>query len=294
MILILSLISWTVYADEGNIQQDIMNIVVNARDALPGGGRIAIKTENLDLRSLPADLDLPSGKGICLTISDSGTGMGQKTVRKIFEPFFTTKEAGYGTGLGLSVAYGIVKQHQGDIQVESEPGQGSSFRIYLPAGSGKLPVPKEDMALSVEELQGSGERILLVEDEESVRNFGLRVLRDHGYVVFDTANAREAIDVFEAEEGNIQMIFSDVVLPDLTGLELIEHLLSRKPSLLVLLSSGYTDKKLQWPLIQEKGYRFLQKPYSMADLLTTIKSVLNRSTSPRSAPAGRPRSGQWY
>jgi len=269
---------WTVRADKGNIERVIMNLAVNARDAMPEGGELTIKTENVILDDEHCKLIPESrpGKFVCLSVGDTGVGMDKGSIEHIFEPFFSTKETGKGTGLGLSVIYGIAKQHEGWINVYSEPGRGSTFRFYLPAFSIKVEDETKE-AISLKELQGSGERILLVEDEEGVRKLAMRVLGENGYVVFEAANAKEALDIFEREEGKIHLAFCDVVLPDRTGLELVDQLLSRKPELRVLMSSGYADQKSQWPVIRERGFRFLQKPYALPDLLRAIREGIGQA-----------------
>ncbi len=269
---------WTVRCDAGNIEQVIMNLAVNARDAMPDGGKLTIKTKNITLDEEDCKLihEARPGKFICLSVEDTGAGMDKDVIQHIFEPFFSTKETEKGTGLGLSVVYGIVKQHEGWINVYSEPGKGSMFKVYLPAFSVKLEDGTNE-AISLQELQGSGERILLVEDEEGVRDFGMRALGENGYMVFEAANAKEAMESFEKEKGNFHLVFCDVVLPDKSGPQLVEQLLSRKPELLVLLSSGYTDDKSQWSMIYERGFRFLQKPYALDDLLRTIKEVIKHA-----------------
>jgi len=266
---------WTVRADRGTVEQVIMNLAVNARDAMPGGGRLLINTENVELDKTQCE-GMPEarpGRFLCLSFLDTGVGMDSKTVQHIFEPFFSTKGRGDGTGLGLSVVYGIIQQHDGWIVVDSEPGQGAVFKIYLPAVSAESKEEAERRRQQ-KDLQGSGERILVVEDEEGLRGVSERVLNKNGYVVFSAANALEALDVFERENGNVHLIFSDVVLPDKTGIELVDELLARNPDLRVLLSSGYTDQRSQWPVIQKRGYRFLQKPYMLPDLLQAVKEVL--------------------
>jgi len=208
-----------------------------------------------------------------LALTDTGTGMDRETMAHIFEPFFTTKEAGKGTGLGLAVVYGIVKEHDGWINVYSESGQGTIFRIYLPAFSGK---PKDEVqeTIVVEYPQGRGEQVLLVEDERDVRNFVVRVLKENGYEVWEAASAEEALEIFKKEQENFHLILSDVVLPGKSGIQLVDQLLTLKPGLRVLLSSGYSDHKLQWPVIQERKYRFLQKPFSVFELLKTMREVI--------------------
>jgi len=268
---------WTIQADAGTIEQTIMNLTVNARDAMPEGGTLTIKTENMhvDEDYCKTYTYAHPGRFVCLTVEDTGVGMDKETIQHIFEPFFSTKGTGKGTGLGLSVVYGIVKQHEGWLNVYSEPGQGSTFKVYLPAVSLK-PEEETKEKISLGELQGNGERILLVEDEEGVREFAKRALCENGYVVFEAANGQEALNIFEKESGNFDLIFSDVVLPGKTGLQLVDQLLSGKGDLRVLLSSGYTDHKSQWPLIRERGFRFLQKPYALTDLLRAIREAIGQ------------------
>jgi CheY-like chemotaxis protein len=267
-----------VKADQGQIEQVIMNLVVNARDAMPmpEGGNLIIKTENVTLdrdycKLLP---EARPGKFVCLSVKDTGVGIDKETIPQIFDPFFSTKEDGSGTGLGLSVVYGIVKQHEGWIDVHSEPGQGSTFKVYLPTFSIKKKVQMKETT-SVPKPQGRGERILVVEDEQQVRESTARILRENGYVVFDAENAREALNIFERENGSFHLLFSDLVLPDKSGSQLADELLSCKPELDILISSGYANQQSQWPLIREKGFAFLQKPFSLAKLLKAVRETIS-------------------
>ena len=267
---------WTIEADPGNIEQVIMNLVVNARDAMPEGGRIRIKTENLYLDDQWCKLIsfARPGNFVCLTIEDTGTGMDDEVLEHLFEPFFTTKPAGKGTGLGLSVVYGIVTQHQGWINVYSKVGQGSTFKVYLPAVSLK-PETAVERQISLEAFRGQGERILLVEDEATIRKLSTRALRESGYTPFPAANVAEALVIFERENGDFALVFSDVVLPDGSGLNLVDHLLACQPDLRVLLSSGYTDPKSQWQAIRERGFPFLRKPYALSELLRSVSETMH-------------------
>jgi PAS domain S-box-containing protein len=265
---------WTVKGDRSSLEQVIMNIVVNARDAMPGGGTLTIKTENISMSKVPLEHhsgDIP-GQYVRLSISDTGTGMDRDTQEHCFEPFFSTKEFGKGTGLGLSVVYGIVKQHDGWINVYSEPDRGTIFKIYLPTAE-SLPKGECTEQVPLEQYQGKGERLLVVEDDQNVREFTMRALSNSGYEVFGVSSANETIELFEREKGRFDIIFSDVVLPDKTGIELVEELLTRNPGMKVLFSSGYSDHKSQWPKIQEKGYHFLEKPYALADLLRMVHEL---------------------
>ena len=200
--------------------------------------------------------------------------MDKEVIQHIFEPFFTTKEKGKGTGLGLPVVYGVVKQHNGWMNIYSEPGKGTIFKIYLPASLEKKEDTTEKKA-PVRTLQGHGERILLVEDEESIRRFSVKVLVKNGYSVFEAGTVKEALDIFIKEKGNFDLLFTDVVLPDRSSLELIEELLYQKPEICVLVTSGYTDSKSHGKEIREKGFRFLQKPYEPNRLLTAVRETLN-------------------
>ncbi len=262
-----------VKADPGQIEQVIMNLAVNARDAMPEGGMLTIKTENVTIdenqsRLIPESLP---GEYVYISVSDTGVGMSRETIQRIFEPFFSTKGI-KGTGLGLSVVYGIVKQHDGWINIYSEPGQGSVFKIYLPAIPEKHETKSREI-IPQKDIRGCEERILLVEDEHQVLVFARQVLQEHGYVVFEAPNIKEATEVFEREGGNIHLIFSDVVLTDGTGIQLVEKLLSINPNIHVLLSSGYTDQKSQWQDIQDRKYSFIQKPYKISDMLKAIKEA---------------------
>jgi len=285
-------------ADPGQIEQVIMNLAINASDAMPRGGMLSIKTDNVTLDKEPVyttpeagilpfsetdvlpsfprkrESSVGSGRFVCLSVIDTGVGIDKEIIDQIFEPFFTTKEPGKGTGLGLSTVYGIVKQHEGFIHVESAPGHGSTFNVYLPA----LVITRLDdvtyQTVSMPKFQGAGERILLVEDDAEVRAFTVRILRENGYILFDAANADDAIAIFEKEKGNIHLIFSDVALPGRNGIDLVDQLLSREPQLHVLLCSGYTDEKSQWPLICEKKFHFLKKPYTLNGLLQAVKDAL--------------------
>ena len=272
----------TVKADPGTIEQVIMNLVVNARDSMPQGGKVTISTEEVyfsesDCRQMQ---DVKPGHHVCLSVADTGYGMTPDTMQHIFEPFFTTKEPGCGTGLGLSVVYGIVQQHEGWINVYSHPDVGSVFKIYLPAVF-EAPKTGEKKTKNVpSRSHGNGERILVVEDDEDVRNLTISLLGKNGYHVFSAANTDDAMNVFDRENGHFDLILSDVVLPDGTGIELVEKLRADNPDVKALITSGYMDDKSQWPAIQQKGLPYIQKPYELADLLRTIRDVLSPVSEP--------------
>jgi signal transduction histidine kinase/ActR/RegA family two-component response regulator len=270
-----------VMADQGTIEQVVMNLILNARDAMPDGGRLTIQTGIVELNSATTQKIPESrpGRFVKLTVQDTGVGMTPETVSQIFEPFFSTKGPGKGTGLGLSVVYGIVKQHEGWITVTSVPGKGSNFDVYMPAASEATSESAVSMAKETEfqnNIQGKGERILLVEDERSVQEFTVKALIRSGYAVTSASSSEEAMQWFKKENGKFDLVFSDVVLPDQSGIELVEKLQAMKPKIKVLLCSGYTDQKSQWPIIRKKGFRYLQKPYSLNDLLKTLKEVLKK------------------
>jgi two-component system cell cycle sensor histidine kinase/response regulator CckA len=264
------------YADPGQIEQVLLNLAVNARDAMPDGGQLTIRTENATREIV--DSQKPSGPVkkayVCIYIRDTGIGMPENMVKKIFEPFFSTKGPGRGTGLGLSVVYGIIKQHEGLIEVTSEPGKGTKFTISLPVVTSDVVAP-DKAPTTMDSLKGNGERILIVEDQEEVLHLNSRVLSKNGYVVFKAKNANEALNIFKEENGQFDLILCDVVLPDMTGIDLVENLRAENGKLNILLCSGYTDHKAQWPLIQEKGYPFLQKPFTIIKLLTEIKKIIS-------------------
>jgi two-component system, cell cycle sensor histidine kinase and response regulator CckA len=266
---------WTISADRVTIEQIIMNLAINARDAMPNGGKLSIRTENvkIDEGYCQAVPEARTGEFVRFSITDTGTGMSAETAQRIFEPFFSTKGPGKGTGLGLSVVYGIVQQHSGWINVYSEPGHGTTFKIYFPAQKEKVETQLKPK-VPVTDLHGKNERILLVEDEKNVREFVSKALIQCGYTLCIAENSKQAEEIFIRENGKFDMIFSDVVLPDKNGIELVETLQKMKKGIRILLSSGYTDHKSQWPLIQEKGYRFLQKPYTLTELLTVLREVL--------------------
>ena len=271
----------SIKGDSGSIEQVIMNIVVNASDAMPNGGKITVRTENVALveKDITFIAEAKPGDFVRLSIADTGTGMDKETMEHIFEPFFTTKAKGQGTGLGLSTVFGIVKQIDGWINVYSEPGRGSTFRVYIPAffGGSKDKNELTQKTTSLQKLHGNGERILLVEDDESIRTVALRLLTENGYKVIPAVSAEEAMAIFDRENRNFQLVLSDVVLPGKSGVELVGQLLTLQPELHIILSSGYADDKAQLSVIQERGYPFIQKPYTTDKLLRSIRENILRT-----------------
>ena len=215
-----------------------------------------------------------SGRYNCITIEDNGRGMDKDTLQHIFEPFFTTKEAGKGTGLGLSVVFGIIKQHGGWINVYSEVGKGTAFKIYLPSVPEGVDKEKDE-EVKLSELKGNGETILVVEDEDGVREFAKRVLANNGYSVIAATTAKEGLELFEKEKGNIDLVFSDVVLPDVDGIKLVQELSSRSPRLKYILCSGYTQNNHKAIMELQEESRYIHKPYSIVDLLKLVKRALS-------------------
>jgi two-component system cell cycle sensor histidine kinase/response regulator CckA len=277
---------WRITGDSGNVEQVIMNLAVNARDAMPGGGNLTVMTRNVtltedDVKKLP---DSKTGEFVCLSVDDTGTGMDEAIAGRIFEPFFSTKEAGRGTGLGLSVAYGIVKQHEGWINVHSVPGEGTRFDVFFPALLATVD-PDTQEEVPARGARGRGERILLVEDETGVRDFAGLALRSSGYYVSEAASAEEAIDLFTRKQGRFDLVFSDVVLAGKSGVELAEEITSLSPSTPVLLTSGYTDDRSQLVEIRKRDLPFLQKPYALGDLLVAVGDAL-RARARAACPTG--------
>jgi PAS domain S-box-containing protein len=266
---------WNILGDEGNIEQLLMNLTVNARDAMPEGGKIFMKTENvtIDEEYCRTSKTARPGRFVRISVSDTGTGMDELTQQHIFEPFFTTKPAGKGTGLGLSVVFGIVQQHKGWINVYSEPGHGTTFSAYFPASSASPEQQSKENA-GPASLEGKGERIMIVEDQAEVRAIAKELLLTNSYSVFAVSSAKEAMELFEKENGRFDLVFSDVVLPDRSGIMMVQELLKRW-KFKVLITSGYTDEKAHWDFIKENNYRFLHKPYAVRDLLEAVRGVLD-------------------
>lgn len=265
-------------ADRGTLEQVIMNLTVNARDAMPGGGTLTIRTENADLNGAYADAhsEAREGRFVRLSIEDTGTGMGEETKQHLFEPFYTTKGPGKGTGLGMSVAYGIVKEHAGWINVYSEKGEGTVFTIYIPAAAtGETAKPSERRSAIID-VRGSGEHLLVVEDEESVMTVVERVLSEAGYSVTGAETVKQGIRAFQEGNSGYDLLFTDTILPDGTGLELIEHIRREQPGLKMLLGSGYPGEKIHQDIIRDKNIPFIQKPYEVNELLMTVKDILTR------------------
>ncbi len=263
-----------VEGDVGSIEQVLMNLVVNARDALPHGGKVTIRTENAGFRE--DDDKFPGvepGEYILLTVEDDGVGMDHNVQQHIFEPFFSTKAREEGTGLGLSVVYGIVQKHEGWINVYSEVGIGTTFKVYLPVAS-EAAADTVDARVSLTQLRGDGQCLLLVEDEDVVRSFIVAVLSENGYEVHAAANAEEGLALYEELGGRVDCVISDVILPGRSGAQMVDEILQRSPEQQVLFISGYTAHATLWSKMEERGFRLLPKPFTLHELLEGVRDVV--------------------
>ena len=263
----------TVNLDRGQLEQVVVNLVVNARDAMPGGGTIRLCTERETIEA-----EGRSTTYAVLTVADSGVGIDAETRERIFEPFFTTKEQGKGTGLGLSTVYGIVKAGGGDIVVESELGGGTEFRLRFPRVA-ETAVATSVEAPEMEAMRGT-ETVLLVEDEEPLRRLTRRILEAHGYHVLDAPNGAEAIQILAASQKRVDLLLTDVVMPGMSGRELVERLVPVYPWLRVLFMSGYTEDMMLQHRISELGVAVVQKPFTRDDLALAVRHALNRAGEP--------------
>jgi CheY-like chemotaxis protein len=274
----------SVRADPNQLEQVLLNLVLNARDAMPSGGTISVETRSVMLDDeymrRHAGVEIPHGPYNALIVSDTGCGMAPEVQHRIFEPFFTTKPLGEGTGLGLSTAYGIVKQSGGYIWVYSEPGLGTTFKVYLPAYSDAAPAsPGSSRATPA----GGTETLLVVEDEEMVRFLACRVLRERGYTVHEAAHGAEALDLLARTTQLPDLVVSDVVMPTMGGRELGSHLRERAPDLPVLYMSGFTGEDVVRRGLLEPGVPFQQKPFHPDALAKQVRDLLDARKAPRGA-----------
>jgi PAS domain S-box-containing protein len=264
-------------ADPGQLGQVLMNLVVNARDAMPSGGKLTIETANMELDEeyVRSHIDVPLGPYVVLSVSDTGMGMTQEVKERIFEPFFTTKEKDKGTGLGLSTAYGIIKQSGGNIMVYSEPGKGTTFKIYLPRADEPLE-EWEEMVVEGVELPRGSETILIVEDFEEVRQLTAQVLERQGYKVLEAANGKETLAVCEKYNGQIHLMVTDVVMPGMSGRELAERIKSFHSEIKVLYTSGYADDTIVHYGVRRDGVNYIQKPFTMEGLARKVREAIDK------------------
>jgi CheY-like chemotaxis protein len=264
-----------VLADPGQLEQVVINLVVNARDAMPDGGRIAVTTANRIL--LPDTLDRPAGVRpgayVALALSDTGVGMDPELQSRIFEPFFTTKEPGKGTGLGLSTVYGIVQQSGGHVGVRSAPGRGATFTVLLPrhAGADTTPAVRPDRR----RLPGGTETLLLVEDEAAVRSSARRLLERNGYTVLEARHGGDALRIADESERPIDLVLTDLVMPEMGGRELVERLRAHRPALKVVFMSGYTEKAIAVDGVMPPHTGFVEKPFTVEQLMRRVREILD-------------------
>jgi PAS domain S-box-containing protein len=265
-----------VKADPGHLEQVIMNLVVNARDAMPEGGKLTLETANVDLAAeyVVSHAVVPPGAYVRLAVTDSGVGMSSETMERLFEPFYTTKDVGKGTGLGLSTVYGIVKQAGGSIVVGSVPGQGSTFQIYLPRQPAAPPIAAVPPATVAKPSTGV-ETILVVEDEAALRAVIRRLLEASGYTVLLAGNGEEALRVAAEHKGDIDLLLTDVVMPRMNGKQVAEELCRRRPSLNVLYMSGYTGNVISQQGTLDEKTAFLAKPFSEIELTRMVRKTLD-------------------
>ncbi|MDO9531267.1 MAG: ATP-binding protein [Deltaproteobacteria bacterium] len=266
-----------VKADPGQINQIIMNLAVNARDAMPTGGRLTLETANIDFAGSHNFLSetAPPGRYVRLAVTDTGSGMEAETLDHIFEPFFTTKEVGKGTGLGLPMVYGIVKQNHGFIEVDSRPGQGATFKIYLPRIEAAVEAPGTRVSLAAK-LEGS-ETILVVEDEDALRTLLCRFFRLYGYNVIEARHGGEALLICERHPEPIHLMITDVVMPQMSGKELADRLAPLHPEMTVFFMSGYTGNDLTGYGEIEASQYFIPKPFRPMDLVKKVRDFLDAS-----------------
>ena len=268
---------WTVLADPGQIEQILMNLCINARDAMPAGGKLVVSTANVTLEAplLERELTIPPGRYATLQVADNGSGMDEEILSRIFEPFFTTKDQGKGTGLGLATVYGIVKQSEGYIRVVSTPGEGTTFSVYLPAAEGEGPETKEDRPEAACGGPAGNRTILLAEDEEMVRQLAIEIFRETGYTVLDAPNGGAALAISDRYEGSIDLLVTDLVMPGMNGIELARRVCDSRPGIPVLFMSGYSEDARERLGVLDEGRDFLQKPITPTKLSRKVREIFS-------------------
>jgi polar amino acid transport system substrate-binding protein len=260
-------------ADKGQLEQVLMNLATNARDAMPGGGSLRIETAVASVAGADMaahGIDVP-GTYAYVTVSDTGKGMDHALLEHIFEPFFTTKEVDKGTGLGLSIVYGIVKKHRGFVTVYSEPGQGTSFKLYFPLSRSERPAARREEPAA---LPAGHETILLVEDEQSVRAVVKALLEEYGYAVLEAVDGEDAVRVFRENCDRVQLVISDLIMPKKNGREAYREMKLIRPGIKAIFTSGYTADIITHKGLMEEGVEFLAKPVNLAELLRKLREVL--------------------
>ena len=270
----LSATPMTVRADPGQLEQVLMNLAVNARDAMPQGGKIRMETGYVEMSAEEArDVDLPPGRYVMLKVIDTGRGMDRATLSHVFEPFFTTKPVGKGTGLGLAMVYGIVKQSGGGIRVESEADRGTGFRLYLPAVEGESSGLVERSG--TQHVLGGTETILIAEDEPDLRDLTRIFLEGFGYRVLEAGSADEALKIAQSFRERIHLLLTDVIMPGMSGRQLAEKILSSRPETKIVYMTGYTDDMVVQYKVLEPGVQLLQKPFTKVDLAQKVRATLD-------------------
>ncbi|MGZ9138132.1 MAG: ATP-binding protein, partial [Candidatus Deferrimicrobiaceae bacterium] len=268
---------WAVRADPNQVDQILMNLCINARDAMPKGGKLVVSTENVMLEAplVDRELTIPPGRYATLRVADNGSGMDGETLSRIFEPFFTTKDQGKGTGLGLATVYGIVKQSGGYIRVVSAPGKGTTFSVYLPPAEGEEPETGTEES-EAECVVPAGKRtILLAEDEEMVRELAVEIFQGAGYTVLDAPNGAAAIAICDRHEGRIDLLVTDMVMPGMNGIELARRVCDSRPGIPVLFMSGYSEDATERIGDLDDGRDFLQKPITPTNLSRKVREILS-------------------
>jgi PAS domain S-box-containing protein len=268
---------WTVRADPSQIEQILMNLCVNARDAMPSGGKLVVSTANVTLEAplVERELTIPPGRYATLRVVDDGSGMDEEILSRVFEPFFTTKDQGKGTGLGLATVYGIVKQSDGYIRVNSAPGEGTTFSVYLPAAERNEPETEEDRPETEREGPGGKWTILLAEDEEMVRELAIEIFQEDGYTVLDAENGAAALAICDRYEGCIDLLVTDLVMPGMNGIELARRVCDSRPGMPVLFMSGYAEDAKERLGDLDDGRDFLQKPITPTKLSRKVRKILS-------------------
>jgi two-component system, cell cycle sensor histidine kinase and response regulator CckA len=268
---------WHIKIDPSQIEQVLANLCINARDAVSGVGKVTIETHTVTFdQAYCADhAGFVPGEFVLLAVSDDGCGMDKETVDSIFEPFFTTKDVNQGTGLGLATVYGIVKQNKGFINVYSEPGKGTTLKIYLPRHVGQAQKIKTDKDAKIP--TSRGELVLLVEDESGIRNMGQMMLQSLGYQVLTVGTPKEAVRLSEEHQGAIHLMITDVVMPEMNGRDLANQLQSLCPTLKTLFMSGYTANVIAHRGVLDEGVNFIQKPFSKKDLAVKVREILDNA-----------------